>query len=101
MTMDKISIAGLKRKVNGKEVKFLGAGVVDKIPFDIIEKHLNIKHTLETSVISFNSVDMIRTMSNGEKSYARLKGLTAYIDDKGFILVSPWDDRLNVITYQF
>ena len=99
--MKKISIAELKRQVNGERVKFIANGVVDQIPFDRISAMLEQQQDQPYSIVKFNTVDMLRTMENGEISYCRLKGLKAFMSDKGFALVSPWGTQVNVMVYQF
>ena len=99
--MTKISIAELKRLVNGKRVKFIANGVVDQIPFNRISEILETQQDQPYSTITFNTVDMLRTLEDGEISHCCLKGLKAFMSDKGFALVSPWGTRVNVLVYQF
>ena len=99
--MTKISIAELKRRINGERVKFIASGVVDQIPFNRISEILETQQDQPYSTITFNTVDMLRTMEDGEVSYCRLKGLKAFMSDKGFIMVSPWGTQVNVLVYQF
>ena len=99
--MKKVSIAELKRLVNGKRAKFIASGVGDQVPFDKISAILDTQQDQPYSTISFNTVDMMRTMGNGEVSYCRLKGLKAFMSDKGFVMISPWGTQVNVLVYQF
>lgn len=99
--MAKISIAELKRLVNGKRVKFIANFIGDEVPFDKISKVLETQQDQPYSTITFNTVDMLRTMEDGEISYCGLKGRKAFMDDKGFALVSPWGTQVNVLVYQF
>ena len=99
--MEKISIAELKRKVNGKRVKFVACGVGDQVPFKKISAILEVQQDKPYSTIGFNTVDMLRTMEDGEISYCRLKGLKAFMNDKGFALVAPWGAQVDIMVYQF
>ena len=99
--MTKVSIAEFKRQINGKRARFVARGVVDQIPFDKISEILEAPQDLPYSTITFNTVDMLRTMEDGETSHCSLKGIKAFISDKGFVLVSPWGARVNVMVYQF
>ena len=99
--MKKISIAELERKVNGGRVKFVACGACDQVPFEKINEILNTPQVQPCSTISFNTVDMMRTMEDGETSHCSLKGLKAFMSNKGFVLVAPWGTRLNVMVYQF
>lgn len=99
--MTKVSIAELKRLVNGKRAKFIASGVGDQVPLDRISAILETQRDQPYSTISFNTVDMMRTMENGEISYCRLKGLKALMSDKGFVLVVPWGTQVNMLVYQF
>ena len=99
--MEKISIAELKRKVNGGRVKFVAYGACDKVPFEKINDILNTPHDKPYSTISFNTVDMMRTMEDGDISYCSLKGLKAFMNNKGFVLVDQGETRLYVMVYQF
>ena len=99
--MTKISIAELKRQVNGKRVKFIANGVCNQVPFDKISEMLEEQHNKPYSRITFNTVDMLRTLEDGEISHCSIKGVEAFMNDNGFAIVSPWGARLNVMVYQF
>ena len=99
--MKKVSIAELKRLINGKRVKFIANFIGSEVPFDKISKVLETQQEQPYSVVKFNTVDMMRTMEDGEVSYCRLKGLKAFMSDKGFIIVAPWGTQVNVMVYQF
>ncbi len=99
--MEKVSIADLKRKVNGRRVKFVACGVVDQVPFEKINEILNTPQGQPYSTITFNTVDMMRTTEDDETFYCNLKGLKAFMSNKGFVMVAPWGTRLNVMVYQF
>ena len=99
--MKKVSIAELKRLINGKRVKFIANFIGSEVPFDKISKVLETLQDQPYSIVKFNTVDMMRTMEDGEVSYCRLKGLKAFMRDKGFIMVAPWGTQVNVMVYQF
>ena len=99
--MKKISIAELKRQVNGKRVKFITNGVCNQVPFDKIGEMLEVPQDMPYSIVRFNTVDMLRTLENGEISHCCIQGVEAYMDDNGFAIASPWGMRLNVMIYQF
>ena len=99
--MTKISIAELKRHANGKRVKFIARGTGDQVPLDKISTMLEVPQEQPYSTIIFDTLDMIRTMEDGDISYCRLKGLKAFMSDKGFALVAPWGAQVNVMVYQF
>ena len=99
--MKKVSIAELKRLINGKRVKFIANFIGSEVPFDKISKVLETLQDQPYSIVKFNTVDMMRTMEDGEVSYCRLKGLKAFMSDKGFIIVAPWGTQVNVMVYQF
>ena len=99
--MKKVSIAEFKRQFHGKRVKFIANFIGDKVPFDKISKVIETQQDQPYSTITFNTVDMLRTLEDGEISYCRLKGLKAFMSDKGFVLVSPWGMQVNVMVYQF
>ena len=99
--MKKISIAELKRQVNGKRVKFVANGVCNQVPFDKISEMLEEQQDKPYSMVTFNTVDMLRTLEDGEISHCGLKGGKVFMNDNGFAIVSPWGTRLNVMVYQF
>ena len=99
--MQKISIAELKRQVNGKRVKFLTNIVCKQVPFDNISEVLEVPRAMPYSIVRFNTVDMMRTLENGEISYCCLKGRKAFMNDKGFVMIAPWGEKVNVMIYQF
>ena len=99
--MKKVSIAELKRLINGKRVKFIANFIGSEVPFDKISKVLETQQDQPYSTVKFNTVDMMRTMEDGEISYCGLKGLKAFMSDKGFIMVAPWGTQVNVMVYQF
>ena len=99
--MTKVSIAELRRKVNGKRAKFIASGVGNHVPFDKISEILETQQNLPYSTITFNTVDMLRKLEDGEISHCCLKGVEAFINDNGFAIVSPWGTRVNVMVYQF
>ena len=101
LTMKKISIAELKRQVNGKRVKFITNGVCNQVPFDKISEILEKQQDMPYSIVRFNTVDMLRTLEDGEISHCCIKGVEAYMNDSGFVIVSPWGTQLNVMVYQF
>lgn len=101
MDSSQVSIAELKRLVNGKRAKFVAQGVGDEVPFDKIYEILETSQEQPYSTISFNTVDMLRTTEYGEVSHCGLKGLKAFMSDKGFVLVAPWGTQVNVMVYQF
>ena len=81
--MKSVTVASIKRGMNGKKVKFLGSYVLPKVPADINEK-LKGSYDVPVSVISFNSVDMLRTEDNGEVNHCSLKGIKAYAGGQWF-----------------
>ena len=99
--MKKVSIAELKRLINGRRAKFVVQGVCYQVPFDDIDEMLETQQEEPYSTISFNTVDMLRTLENGDVSHCGLKGTWAYMSDKGFVMIAPWGTRLNVMVYQF
>ena len=99
--MKKISIAEIKRQVNGKRAKFIASGVWDYVPFDKISEILETQQNQPYSTITFNTVDMLRTLEDGEISHCCLKGAEAFMNDNGFAIVTPWGTRVNVMVYQF
>ena len=99
--MKKISIAELKRQVNGKRVKFITNGVCNQIPFDKISEMLEEQQDKPYSMVTFNTVDMLRTLEDGEISHCCIKGCKVFMNDNGFAIVSPWGTRINVMVYQF
>ena len=99
--MKKVSIAELKRLINGRRAKFVVQGVCSQVPFDDIDEMLETQQEEPYSTIRFNTVDMLRTLENGEVSHCGLKGLKAFMSDKGFVMVAPWGTRVNVMVYQF
>ena len=99
--MKKISIAELKRQVNGKRVKFVANGVCNQVPFDKISEMLEEQQDKPYSMVTFNTVDMLRTLEDGEISHCGLKGCKVFMNDNGFAIVSPWGTRVNVMVYQF
>ena len=98
--MTKVSIAEFKRQFNGKRVKFIANSIGNQVPFDKISKILEVPHNQPYSTIAFNTVDMLR-MEDGKISHCCLKGIKAFMDDKGFIIVAPWGTQVNVMVYQF
>ena len=98
--MKSVTVASIKRDMNGKKVKFLGAYVLPKVPDDIDEK-LKGSYDVPVSVISFNTVDMLRTEDNGEVSHCGMKGSKAYMGDNGFLITTDWGDQINMMIYQF
>ena len=99
--MKKVSIAELKRLINGTRVKFIANFIGSEVPFDKISKVIETLQDQPYSIVKFNTVDMMRTMEDGEVSYCQLKGLKAFMSDKGFIMVAPWGTQVNVMVYQF
>ena len=99
--MKKISIAEIKRQVNGKRVKFITNGVCSQVPFDKISEILETQQNRPYSRVTFNTVDMLRTLEDGEISHCCLKGVEAFMNDNGFAIVTPWGTRVNVMVYQF
>ena len=71
------------------------------MPFDKINKALETQQDQPYSTITFNTVDMLRTLEDGEISHCGLKECKAFMDDKGFVIVSPWGTQVNVMVYQF
>ena len=86
--MKKISIAKFKRIMNGKKVTMLGAGFLMFYDMSVVSQLIKTASAPAdaTGLVSFNSVDMIRTLPNGSKSYYTLRGTTCYMDENGFIL---------------
>ena len=99
--MEKISIAELKRQVNGKRVKFVTNGVCNQVPFDKISEILEKQQDMPYSIVRFNTVDMLRMLEDGEISHCCIKGVEAFMNNNGFAIVSPWGTRINVMVYQF
>ena len=99
--MKKVSIAEFKRLVNGKRVKFIANNIGTEVPFDKINKALETQQDQPYSIVKFNTVDMLRTLEDGEISHCCIKGVEAFMDDKGFIIVAPWGTQVNVMVYQF
>ena len=99
--MKKISIAELKRQVNGKRVKFVTNGVCNQVPFDKISEILEKQQDMPYSIVKFNTVDMLRMLEDGEISHCCIKGVEAFMNNNGFAIVSPWGTRINVMVYQF
>ena len=98
--MKSVTVASIKRGMNGKKVKFLGSYVLPEVPADIDEK-LKGSYDVPVSVISFNTVDMLRTAEDGTVSHCSLKGIKAYAGDNGFLMTTDWNDGVNVMIYQF
>ena len=98
--MKSVAIASIKREINGKRVKFLGSYVLPEVPTDIDEK-LKGSYNVPSSVISFNTVDMLRTADNGEVSHCSLKGTKAYMGNNGFLITTEWNYGINIMIYQF
>ena len=96
-----VSMAKLKKLVNGKQAKFVAQGVGDEVPFEKIYEILETQQDQPYSTISFNAVDMLRTLEDGEISHCGLKGRKAFMSDKGFVMVAPWGTQVNVMVYQF
>ena len=71
------------------------------MPFDKINKALETPQDQPYSTITFNTVDMLRKLENGEISHCGLKECKTFIDDKGFVIVSLWGTQVNVMVYQF
>ena len=99
--MKKVSIAELKRLITGRRAKFIMQGVCSQVPFDDIGEMLETQQEEPYSTISFNTVDMLRTLENGEVSHCGLKGTRAFMSDKGFVMIASWGTQLNVMVYQF
>ena len=99
--MTKVSIAEFKRQFNGKRVKFIANNIGTEVPFDKISEILEVPQDQPYSTITFNTVDMLRTLEDGEISHCCIKGVEAYMNDNGFVIVSPWGTRVNVMVYQF
>ena len=99
--MKKVSIAELKRLINGKRVKFIANFIGSEVPFDKISKVLETLQDQPYSIVKFNTVDMLRTLEDGEISHCCIKGVKAFMDDNGFAIVSPWGTQVNVMVYQF
>ena len=99
--MKKVSIAEFKRLVNGKRVKFIANNIGTEVPFDKISKALETQQGQPYSIVKFNTVDMLRTLEDGEISHCGLKGREVFISDKGFVIVAPWGTQVNVMVYQF
>ena len=99
--MKKVSIAEFKRLVNGKRVKFIANNIGTEVPFDKISKVLEVQQDQPYSIVKFNTVDMLRTLEDGEISHCGLKECKVFMDDKGFIIVAPWGTQVNVMVYQF
>ena len=99
--MKKISIAELKRLVNGRRVKFVANGMSNQVTLDKIIEMLEEQQDKPYSTVRFNTVDMLRTLEDGEISHSCIKDVEAFMDDNGFAIVSPWGTRVNVMVYQF
>ena len=99
--MKKVSIAEFKRQFHGKRVKFIANFIGTEVPFDKISKVLEVQQNQPYSIVKFNTVDMLRTLEDGEISHCCLKGREAFMNDKGFIVVAPWGTQVNVMVYQF
>ena len=99
--MTKISIAELKRQVNSKRVKFIANSIGDQVPFDKISEILDMPQDQPYSTITFNTVDMLRKLEDGEISHCCIKGVEAFMNNNGFVIVSPWGTQTNVMVYQF
>ena len=99
--MTKVSIAELKRRANGKRVKFVASNIGTEVPFDKISVILDTPQDRPYSTITFNTVDMLRAMEDGEISHCGLKGCEVFMSDKGFVIVAPWGTQVNVMVYQF
>ena len=98
--MKSVTVVSIKRDMDGKKVKFLGSYVLPEVPADIDEK-LEGSYNAPVSVISFNTVDMLRTSADGTVSHCSLKGIKAYAGDNGFLMTTDWNDGVNVMIYQF
>ena len=98
--MKSVTVASIKRDMNGKKVKFLGSYVLPEVPADIDEK-LKGSYDAPVSVVSFNTVDMLRSTEDGTVSHCSLKGIKAYAGDNGFLITTEWGDQINVMIYQF
>ena len=98
--MKSVTVASIKKGMSGKKVKFLGSYVLPTVPADIDEK-LKGSYEAPVSVISFNTVDMLRTTADGTVSHCSLKGIKAYAGDSGFLITTEWGDQINVMIYQF
>ena len=99
--MKKVSIAEFKRQFHGKRVKFIANFIGTEVPFDKINKVLEVQQDQPYSTITFNTVDMLRKLEDGEISHCCIKGVEAFMNDNGFAIVSPWGTRVNVMVYQF
>ena len=99
--MTKISIAELKRQVNSKRVKFIANSIGNHVPFDRISVILDTPREQPYSTITFNTVDMLRKLEDGEISHCCINGVEAFMSEKGFVIVAPWGKRVNVMVYQF
>jgi hypothetical protein len=99
--MEKVSIAEFKRQFHGKRVKFIANFIGTEVPFDKISKVLEVQQDQPYSIVKFNTVDMLRTLEDGEISHCGLKECKTFMDDKGFVIVSPWGTQVNVMVYQF
>ena len=99
--MKKVSIAEFKRLVNGKRVKFIANNIGTEVPFDKISKALETQQDQPYSIVKFNTVDMLRTLEDGEISHCGLKECKVFMNNNGFVIVSPWGTQTNVMVYQF
>ena len=99
--MTKVSIAELKRQVNNKRVKFITNSIGDHVLFDKISEILEVPQDQPYSTITFNTVDMLRALEDGEISHCCIKGVEAFMNNNGFVIVSPWGTQTNVMVYQF
>ena len=99
--MKKVSIAEFKRQFHGKRVKFIANFIGTEVPFDKINKVLEVQQDQLYSIVKFNTVDMLRTLEDGEISHCCIKGVEAFMNNNGFVIVSPWGTQTNVMVYQF
>jgi hypothetical protein len=99
--MEKVSIAEFKRQFHGKRVKFIANFIGTEVPFDKISKVLEVQQDQPYSIVKFNTVDMLRTLEDGEVSHCCLNGIKVFMNDKGFMIVSPTGRQVNVMVYQF
>ena len=99
--MKKVSIAEFKRQFHGKRVKFIANFIGTEVPFDKISEILETQQNQPYSIVKFNTVDMLRTLEDGEISHCCLKGVEAFMNNNGFVIVSPWGTQTNVMVYQF
>ena len=71
------------------------------MPFDKINKALETQQDQPYSTITFNTVDMLRVLEDGKISHCCIKGVEAFMNNNGFVIVSPWGAQTNVMVYQF